>query len=53
MLIKRFWLERQILAGHDGQPYLVMDFVDGVPLDIYCDEKRLTAEERLRLFLWS
>ncbi|HZF15889.1 MAG TPA: serine/threonine-protein kinase [Steroidobacteraceae bacterium] len=57
--------ERQILATLDhpniarlldggttaeGIPYLVMEYVDGLPIDVYCDEKRLDLTERLRLF---
>jgi eukaryotic-like serine/threonine-protein kinase len=63
---RRFDTERQILAhlDHpniaklldggttpDGQPYFVMDFIAGAPLDEYCDNLRLTVRERLRLFL--
>ena len=33
----------------DGQPYFVMEFVDGVPITEYCDTHRLPAHERLRL----
>ena len=33
----------------DGLPYLVMEHVDGLPLDAYCDEKRLSVRERLEL----
>jgi serine/threonine protein kinase/TolB-like protein/Tfp pilus assembly protein PilF len=62
---ERFRAERQILAGlehaciarlidggtrADGSPYLVMEYVDGQPIDRYCDEHRLSLEERLRLF---
>src|SRR5262249_30811495 len=62
-LRKRFLAERQILAslnhpgiaalldaGHTsaGQPYLVMDHVDGVPIDVYA--KNLDARNTLRLF---
>lgn len=61
----RFLLERQILARlvHDniarlldggvtaeGTPYFVMDYVDGEPLDIYCDKHELGIDERLALF---
>lgn len=35
----------------DGVPFLLMDFVDGVPLDEHCDRQSLTVEQRLRLFL--
>jgi len=63
---RRFDTERQILAhlDHpniaklldggatpDGQPYFVMDFIAGTPIDRYCDDLRLSVRERLRLFL--
>jgi eukaryotic-like serine/threonine-protein kinase len=62
----RFRQEREFLAGlvhaniahlidggtrADGIPYLAMEYVEGVPLDVYCKEHRLTIAERLRLFL--
>ena len=34
----------------DGRPYLVTEFVDGQPIDDWCDERRLSVEERVRLF---
>ncbi|WP_374673441.1 protein kinase [Ideonella sp.] len=34
-----------------GQPYLVLEYVDGVPIDRYCDEHRLDMPQRLALFL--
>ena len=34
-----------------GQPYLVLEYVDGLRLDHYCSGRRLRLEERLRLFL--
>src|SRR5678816_2618510 len=34
-----------------GQPYLVIEHVDGQPIDRYCDEKRLGLEARVTLFL--
>lgn len=61
----RLKLERQILAtlDHpniarlfdggttaDGTPYIVMEYVDGEPIDIYCDSRSLSVEQRLRLF---
>jgi serine/threonine protein kinase/tetratricopeptide (TPR) repeat protein len=61
----RLKLERQILAtlDHpniarlfdggtttDGTPYIVMEYVDGEPIDLYCDSRNLTVEQRLRLF---
>jgi len=64
-LLRRFSAERQILASLDhpniarlldggvtpeGRPYLVMEYVQGLPLDRYCDRNRLSVTERLRLF---
>ena len=61
----RLQSERQILADLDhpniarlfdggttpeGVPYLVMEYVDGVRIDAYCDLHRLTIEARLELF---
>jgi serine/threonine-protein kinase len=48
---------RHIAALHDagvtaqGQPYLVLERVDGEVIDRWCDERRLGIEPRLRLFL--
>jgi serine/threonine-protein kinase len=33
-----------------GQPYLVLDLVEGEPIDRYCDRHRLPVDERLALF---
>ncbi|HYG63748.1 MAG TPA: serine/threonine-protein kinase, partial [Thermoanaerobaculia bacterium] len=64
--LHRFLAERQILARLEhpgiarlydggrttgGRPFLVMELVDGLPLDEYCDRHRLGVEERLRLFV--
>ncbi len=61
---ERFLQERQILAslnhpgitrlldaGHTkgGQPYLVMEYVDGTPIDVYC--RGLAFDQKLKLFL--
>ena len=35
----------------DGQPYLVMEFVEGTSIDRYCDGKCLSIDERLDLFM--
>ena len=35
----------------DGRPYLVMEFVDGVPLDAFCDAATMSVPRRLDLFL--
>ncbi len=43
----------QILDGgttSDGTPYLVMEFIKGVPLDEFCRQKSLSLNERLQLF---
>jgi eukaryotic-like serine/threonine-protein kinase len=65
-VLQRFQAERQSLAIMDhpaiakvfdagatpaGQPYLVMEYVDGLPITDYCDRKKLGIRERLRLFL--
>jgi TolB-like protein/tRNA A-37 threonylcarbamoyl transferase component Bud32/Tfp pilus assembly protein PilF len=62
---ERFRRERQILANldhaciarlidggtrADGSPYLVMEYVEGEPIDRYCTDRRLSLEERLHLF---
>jgi eukaryotic-like serine/threonine-protein kinase len=33
----------------EGQPYLILEYVDGVPIDQHCDLKALDVEQRLRL----
>ncbi len=65
-LVRRFLEERQILAlldhpgiarlvdggiSEDGLPWFAMEYVEGTPIDRYCDERRLGVEERLGLFL--
>jgi serine/threonine-protein kinase len=35
----------------DGQPYLVLEHVDGAPIDKWCDEHRVDVSGRLRLML--
>src|SRR5499427_7900617 len=64
--VQRFKAERQSLAIMEhpaiakvfdagttpaGQPYLVMEYVDGQPITEYCDAKKLTIRERLQLFI--
>jgi eukaryotic-like serine/threonine-protein kinase len=34
-----------------GQPYLVLEYVEGEPVDVHCDRQRLSVDARLRLFL--
>src|ERR1700691_1273921 len=33
------------------QPYLVLEYVDGAPIDAYCERRSLGTEARVRLFL--
>jgi len=64
-ITERFLVERQSLAlmNHPsiakvfdggttpaGQPYLVMEYVEGCPITEYCDRVRLPIKDRLRLF---
>jgi tetratricopeptide (TPR) repeat protein len=35
----------------EGQPYLILEYVDGTAIDRYCDHHKLDLEARLRLFL--
>ncbi len=64
--VRRFRVERQILAKLEhpniatlldggvtekGQPYLVMQYVDGLPITRFADARELSLTERLRLFL--
>src|SRR6185436_4327410 len=64
-IIRRFLNEQQILASldhpniarlldggttDDGLPYFVMEYVEGMPIRDYCDSRRLTTVERVKLF---
>jgi serine/threonine protein kinase/type II secretory pathway pseudopilin PulG len=64
-IIRRFRNERQILAQldhpniarlidggttDDGLPYFVMEYVNGEPINAYCDANALPTAERLTLF---
>jgi len=64
-ILARFQTERQALAAlehpniarfidagatESGRPYLVMEFVDGLPIDQYCDKNELTIDARVDLF---
>ncbi|MBN8733862.1 MAG: serine/threonine protein kinase [Acidobacteria bacterium] len=64
--VRRFVEERQILArlehpriarlldgglSADGSPYLVMPYVEGKPLDVWCRERQPDLAARLELFL--
>lgn len=37
-------------TSDEGWPYLVMEYVDGKPIDVFCDENRLCISDRLALF---
>ena len=65
-VMRRFAQERQILAtlshpsiarlldgGIDekGRPYIVMEHVEGMPIDRFCEERRLTIDQRIELFI--
>jgi eukaryotic-like serine/threonine-protein kinase len=34
-----------------GEPYLVLEYVEGKPIDEYCDQRRLDVDSRVRLFV--
>ncbi|MEM6473711.1 MAG: serine/threonine-protein kinase, partial [Planctomycetota bacterium] len=34
----------------DGRPYYVMEYIDGLPITVYCDKMRLSLRDRLKLF---
>lgn len=46
-------IARLLDAGNlgDGQPYMVMEFIDGQPLLAYCAERQASVRRRLELFL--
>jgi len=65
-LLRRFQAERQSLAIMDhpviakvfdagttesGQPYFVMEYVQGTPINTYCDQHQLKIRDRLELFI--
>jgi WD40 repeat protein/serine/threonine protein kinase len=65
-IVERFRRERQVLADLEhphiarlidggstpgGRPYLVMEYVDGLPIDSHADAARLDLRARLALFL--
>ncbi len=64
-VLRRFHQERQLLASlahpniarlldggttDDGRPYLVMEYIDGQPIDAYCDRHQLSIRDRIELF---
>jgi serine/threonine-protein kinase len=65
-LAERLARERDILAGLEhpniarmydfdvtpsGQSFLILEYVDGMPIDVYCNQHQLTTRQRLELFL--
>ncbi|MBL8824133.1 MAG: serine/threonine protein kinase [Planctomycetia bacterium] len=65
-VLARFEQERQALAYMDhpniakfldagstpsGQPYFVMELIKGIPITKYCDQEKLTVDERLELII--
>jgi predicted Ser/Thr protein kinase len=65
-LVERFHQERQVLANldhaniarildggqtPDGLPYYVMEYVEGLPLDKFCDQRKLDLAGRVKLFV--
>ncbi len=65
-VLRRFRTEMQVQANLDhphvarlidggvteeGLPFLVLEYVAGRPIDVYCDEEGLGLEQRLRLFV--
>ncbi len=38
-------------VAEDGAPYLVMELIEGRPINAFCDEHRLDVAARIRLFL--
>ena len=64
-VLRRFRQERDILAALDhpaiarlidggsteeGLPYFVMDYIEGEPIDFWCDRRKLNVTGRLKLF---
>lgn len=64
-MLTRFRMERQVLArlthpnitqlldggiDREGRPYLVMQYVEGIPITDFCDKNALSIDDRLDLF---
>lgn len=64
-VLERFRRERRLLANldhpniaklidggtlADGSPYFIMEYIEGKPIDAYCDEHGLSVEQRIELF---
>ena len=65
MILRRFTMERQNLANlehpniarlleggstPDGLPYFVMEYIEGQPINRYCDSRHFSTAERLTIF---
>lgn len=65
-LVARFRVERQILSSldhpgiagildggalHDGRPYLVMEYVDGLPITAWCEQNNTGTKDQIRLLI--
>src|SRR5580698_5222716 len=65
-ILRRFRVERHVLASlnhpniarlidggstPEGMPFLAMEYVEGTPIDQYCENRQITITERLKLFL--
>ena len=63
-MLRRFHSERRTLGNlnhpniarvldggslEDGRPFLVMEFIEGEPIDAYCETNRLTIDQRIEL----
>lgn len=64
-IVRRFETERKVLSGlnhpniarlidggttEEGLPFFALEYIEGVPLDKYCDSNRLSTRDRLVLF---
>ena len=64
-IVRRFELERKVLSGlnhpniarlidggttEDGRPYFALEYVEGMPIDKYCDQQRLSTKQRIEIF---
>ena len=64
-ILRRFRHERRILANlnhpniatlldggttDDDRPYFVMEYIDGLPIDVFCDQHQRSVRDRLELF---
>ena len=64
-VLRRFSRERQMLAAldhpnigklldggmtEDGLPYFIMEYIEGLSINTYCDQHKLSITERLKLF---